>query len=114
MLNQEENDNIKQNIYHFLIDYQELRSLAIETFENIDSFQTGYLTLKQVQLFIKTLLDKINQSDLLSNIQIQNMFEGCVKEAETKMSVEKFVLLLQVFLEVLYELYDYRNSYTQN
>lgn len=37
-------ENIKKNIYHFLIDYQDLKSLAIETFENIDSLQRGYLS----------------------------------------------------------------------
>lgn len=64
----EDQENIKKNIYHFLIDYQDMKSLAIETFENIDSLQQGYLTIKQIQMFVKTFLEKIHHPDLLSYV----------------------------------------------
>lgn len=45
MINFNRNSIVRTNIYKLLINYQDLRSLAIETFENIDIAQAGSLKL---------------------------------------------------------------------
>lgn len=80
-MNYEENVEImRYNIYKCLIDHNEMRKIAVQTFQCIDNNQQGFISEEQIQLFIKIFLKKINARDLLSSKQISTIFKECLIE----------------------------------
>ncbi len=96
-LNYETNiEIIRHNIYNFLIDHYKIKKLAMETFKKADIVGEGYLSLEEIQKFIKIFLRTIKCSDLLSEQQIETIFKECIKneEEDDKMNQDDFAVFL--------------------
>lgn len=101
---------MKLNIYNYLIDHNEMKKLAVDIFQRLDLVQKGFVDFDQITQFVKKFLLKIEASSLFSNEQIETIYKECLITGKQSMNIDDFIVFLQIFLELLYELYDHKEQ----